>query len=333
MSEELLDLPILDELGAALLDGFRRREARRRRRRPALRAAALVAAAAIGAVVVLATQLGDGRLGAADASAAQVLQSAARAAAAQPVRLAGRGRYFYVRFRSSVLVPVGRHPTATIPTHASFDRQAVVTIETGESWSTTRAGEIESRLVSVRFPTPAARSRWLALGRPALYRAVISRREPAQVPPLGGVIPVAGRAPLTARALLHLPPNASALYARLFARSSAPVAIWFMQNLELYMISPRLQGGLYRALARVHGIVAVGAVRILDGRTGVALGARAPGGFEEEIVLDPHTGALLGDRAIVISRRATGLPVGTIRNQTVVIERGIAARAQPVPKP
>ena len=328
MSEEILDLPIVEELGAALLEGFRRREAGRLRR-PAVRAAALAAAAALGAGIVFATQLGDGRLGAANASAAQVLQSAARAAAAQPVRRPRPGQYFYVRFRSSVLVRVGRHPSASIPAHASFGRQAVVTIDTGESWSMARAGWLESRLVSVRFPTAAARARWLALGRPALDRALIAKHRPTQVPPLGAVIAVAGAAPLTARALLRLPPNPKLLYARLFARSSAPVAIWFMHNLELYLISPRLQGGLYRALARVHGIVAGGTVRTLDGRSGVALGARAPGGFEDEIILDPDTGALLGDRAIVISRRATGLPVGTVRDQTVVIERTVVSRPRP----
>jgi hypothetical protein len=331
MSEELLDLPILDELGAALLEGFRRREAGRLRRR-AVRAAALVAAAAIGAGIVLATQLGGGRLGAANASAAELLRSAARAAVARPVLLPGPGQYFYVRFRSSVLVTVRKHPSATIPTRAVFGPEAIVTIDTGESWSMTRAGEIESRLVSVRFPTAAARARWLALGRPALYRALIAKRGPTQVPPLGGVIPVAGAAPLTARALLRLPPNPKLLYARLFARSSAPVAIWFMHNLELYPIGPRLRGGLYRALARVHGIVAGGTVRTLDGRSGVALGARAPGGFEAEIILDPDTGALLGDRAIVISRRATGLPVGTVRDQTAVFERTITTRPRPLPK-
>ena len=59
MSEELANLPILEELGAQLVAGFRRRETGRLRR-PLVRFAALAVAAAVGAGAVLVSELGGG---------------------------------------------------------------------------------------------------------------------------------------------------------------------------------------------------------------------------------------------------------------------------------
>jgi hypothetical protein len=174
---ELEDLPILAELGDQLMAGFRRREARRL---PAGRLlAAVTAAAAITLVVVLAWGVGGSGFGSAEASAAQALRAAADAAARQPDSFPRPDQFFYIRWLTSGLEPVRTHADEPMPRADESLPKARVKIETWEWWSKRRVGEIRSQVLSVTFPTAAARSLWEKLGRPAL----------------GGVLPAAGIAP------------------------------------------------------------------------------------------------------------------------------------------
>ena len=327
MSEQLADLPIVEELGAQLVAGFRRRE-RGGLCRPAARIAVLAAAAALGAGVVLLTQLGGG--GPSAASAAQVLQTAARAAAAWPAHLAKPRQFFFVRWRTSVLLPIRRGATGLVPLKAFYGPHALVTIEEWNSWSFTRKGRTQTRVLGVSFPTAASRARWVAIGRPALYRGLVVVTRPQVIAPLGAnaeIIAIGARG-FTARQLLALPTKPKRLYRRVFESASAAQALDAVRTLDLYPIGPSLRAASFRALAMVRGIVVAGPARSLTGRSGVALGARDPSGtVEDELIIDPRSGAVLGERSITIDSRSDGLPLGTVRFQTAVITRTVTNAA------
>jgi len=111
---------------------------------------------------------------------------------------------------------------------------------------------------------------------------------------------------------------------------SAPDAINLLENVSFFPLRPQLQAALYRALALVPGIRSEGRARILGGRSGIALGARDTGGaVEDEIVIDPLSGLVLGFRTVSLGPRADGLPLGAVRGQIVVVERRITHTARP----
>jgi len=330
MSEELANLPIVEELGAALVAGFRRREAGRLRK-PALRAAALAVAAALGAGAVLATELGGADTSPAQA-AARVLGTLARAAEAQPVRLPGPKQFFFVEQRSTLLLPIRPSDAGAIPAHAFYGPDARVTIDSWVAWSPTRTGAVRVVLRSVTFPTPAARARWVALGKPPLYPTLSHSGRVQHVAAVGGRIPLARSRSLSVAQLLALPADPGRLYRKLFLGLPAVAAFDAATALNLYPLRPPVRAALYRALARVRGIAALGAARSPSGRAAIALGV-PDGGVEDEIILDPQSGALLGSRTVVLSTRSSGLVLGTVRSQTFVVARAITNRPAPPRSP
>jgi hypothetical protein len=332
MSEELANLPIVEELGAQLSAGFRRSESGRVKR-PAKRAVALALAAAIGAAAILATQAGDGGTTQAQAAAARLLGTVARAAARQPARLPGPRQFFFVEQRSTALLPIRAAGAGLLPTREFYGPRARVVIDTWVAWSPTRPGAVRTELRSVTFPTAAARARWVALGRPALSRALVLNARAQVVAAIGQRIPLAATRSLSVAQLLTLPTDAGKLYRIVFQRLSAAAAFNAATTLNLYPLRGPVRAGLYRALARVRGIVAVRNPQSLSGRTVVALGV-PDGGVEDEILLDPSTGALVGSRTVTRVSRSDGLALGSVRSQTYVVQRAITNRpAPPAQKP
>ena len=66
----------------------------------------------------------------------------------------------------------------------------------------------------------------------------------------------------------------------------------------------------------------------LTGASGEAIGTR-DGGVEDELIIDPRDGALLGAQTVTIDPRADGLPAGTIRSQTALVGWAIRNSAAP----
>jgi hypothetical protein len=319
MSEELADLPILEELGAQLVAGFRRREGGRLRW-PAVRVAALAAAAAIGASVVLVSELGGG--GTAQASAAQLLRAAANAAATAPARLPKPNQFLVVRWRTVYLAPVrtgGLTPLAISQLRAP---KAIVTEVGWDAWSATRTGETNGRVLSVTFRTPAARALWVRLGRPRLG----GQSGPMAIVP--GETLAIGRAGITPRQLLALPAKAHVIDRRLFAGAAAATVLDYVSAIDLYPIPPRLRAAVYRAMTLVPGIRVVGRARTLTGEIGIAFGAPA-GAVRADLIINPRTGLVLGNRTVVVDSAATGLPTGTVYFQQTVVERAITDSPRP----
>jgi hypothetical protein len=328
MSEELAKLPIVEELEAQLSAGFRRSESARVTR-PTKRVAALALAAAIGAAAIVATQAGDGGTAQAQAAAARLLGTIARAAERQPARLPGPRQFFFVEQRSTVLLPIrAGGPGLLLPAREFYGPHERVVIESWVAWSPTRAGAVRTVLRSVTFPTAAAHARWVALGRPALSRALVLNARAQVVAVIGQRIPLAATRSLSVAQLITLPADAGKLYRIVFARLSAASAFNAATTLNLYPLRAPVRAALYRALARVHGIVAIRNPQALSGRAVVALGV-PDGGVEDEILLDPSTGALIGSRTVTRASRSNGLAVGSVRSQTYVIRRAITNRAAP----
>jgi len=320
--DELAELPIVTELGEALLAGFARAEVRR----PRGRLAALALAAALAVTLAIVSTLGGAALRPAQASAATVLRSAADAAAAQPDRFPKAGQFYFVSSQARYLAPIRRDAVTPLPVRASVAPVAIVTLATWVAWSPSRSGRIRSVVRSITFPSAAARARWVSLGRPAL--APSDARE--RIAPTGGVIEIGGtHGALTVPAMLALPTRPTALYRALLAGQTAPQAVNIVLTMGIYPLPPRLRAGLYRALAMVRGLALRGRVRMLTGAVGVALGARDPDGLvEDEVVLDPHTGTLLGERSVAIAP-AQGLAAGTVRYESVIVARAITNRPAP----
>lgn len=82
-----------------------------------------------------------------------------------------------------------------------------------------------------------------------------------------------------------------------------------------------LRAALYQTIALIPGVDIVDNQATLDGRTGVALGrtepARGATAAREEIVIDPQTGLLIGERT-VSTVQIGDLPTGTVHRSTSV---------------
>jgi hypothetical protein len=81
-----------------------------------------------------------------------------------------------------------------------------------------------------------------------------------------------------------------------------------------------LRAALYRALALVPGVTIVENDATLDGRTGVALGYTEPARgsiWRDEIIIDPITGLVIGDRAVTLNDWED-IPAGTTLSWSTV---------------
>ncbi|ARC56960.1 hypothetical protein AS850_07695 [Frondihabitans sp. 762G35] len=73
-----------------------------------------------------------------------------------------------------------------------------------------------------------------------------------------------------------------------------------------------LRAALYEAAALIPGVTIEDGHATLDGSTGVAIGRTDPeGNTRDELIVDPDTGALVGQREVLL-RAEVGLPAGTV---------------------
>jgi hypothetical protein len=330
------DLPILRELGDDLKAAFRTappaaRSPRRMRRAQARRRSWLragVLAAAVGIVAVIAVVNFDGaQLSPATAKAAQVLRQAASAAESGSVAFPHDHQFYYVRSVATFLQPITAHPTT--PLREGQVRRllrALVTVQQRTWTSASRTGATETRLISVKFPTPAARKQWQQLGRPSLLAAPPG---PTAIGSLGRGRYLVGNIELTRRELLDFPTNPHAIYRRLLQAGHGSTAEVFTEIPDALRQSPqpaRLRAALYRTLALIPGVQYVGNRSAGPGRVGTAVALR-DGNVEDELIFNPQSSELLGERTIVIDAHAEGLPAGTIIASVAYLQRAVTDQA------
>jgi len=305
---DLDELPILRELRDDLAAAFIRETppARRPRWRWLLPAGGLCAAGAAAAALALTSGLDEGQVAPPPATAAALLRQAAGVALARPSELPAPDEFFYV------------HSLATNLTQNEG------------------AGAPDSRLVTTD------RRAWTSLERPG---RLLQRRSdginmtPTDVlGPLGGYH--VGNERLSRVKLLAFPTDPEAIIARL--RDGYVAGQGGSLYAELYVqigdalreqpAPPALRAGFYGALARIPGVVLLGAVTDRAGRTGQAV-ARTSDGVRHELVLDPGSSELLAERETLLDPRAAGvtLPAGTLITDTSYLDRRVMQGTDHVP--
>jgi hypothetical protein len=116
-----------------------------------------------------------------------------------------------------------------------------------------------------------------------------------------------GTASLTIPQVQKLPTDPAALTTRIEAAFSHDNGqTWVSQEVELVVsllrdapVSPELGAALYQALGRLPGIDVIGPRSDSLGRTGVAIGVADWIGIRRELIIDPQTGRLLGERQVL----------------------------------
>jgi hypothetical protein len=287
------------------------------RRRPT---PALVLTGAVAAAVVVAVALSL-RGGAANPSsaAAAVLQRAARAAAAAggPWQLRP-GEYWYVksyetRAGAQVADPSVRGGIRVIVNALSTtERQAWISVE--------RPGLDVRRITRpITFLSAAARQQWIRDGRPRQVDADTRW----QVPPDEFIQPY--------QQLLTLPSNVDALWKRLerYAGNGSTTS----RNAEMFTeigdllreqpIPPKVRAALYVAATRIPGIEMVGLTHDGIGRRALAVGF-IYGGIRQELLFDPHTYVLLGERSVIVQPPASyHVKPGSVKTGSTYVRFGI----------
>jgi RNA polymerase sigma-70 factor (ECF subfamily) len=135
--------------------------------------------------------------------------------------------------------------------------------------------------------------------------------------------------------LAGLPRDTGALRARLYADTAGqgPSADGeaFTSVADLLrsgLVPADLRAALYRVLATVPGVEITSATASVDGVRGVGLGRLEDGnGLRQEIVVDPGTGDLVGERTVAV-RAIDGLAAGTVldsRRSTRVLVDAVPA--------
>jgi RNA polymerase sigma-70 factor (ECF subfamily) len=89
-------------------------------------------------------------------------------------------------------------------------------------------------------------------------------------------------------------------------------------SLRTGVIPADLRAAMYKAAALIPGVVVADKQATLDGRRGVALGVSwAEGKFREDIIVDPATGLLIGERTMYLVAES-GIPANTAASWTAV---------------
>ncbi|GAA4586963.1 hypothetical protein GCM10023194_34580 [Planotetraspora phitsanulokensis] len=92
--------------------------------------------------------------------------------------------------------------------------------------------------------------------------------------------------------------------------------------------SPEIRAKAFRALADLPGVRGVGKVKSLDGRTGVGIAAEGKmidgsgATYEYQIILDPKTNKVIGDKQTIVGGTYRGLGPGTVLTEQSVMQAG-----------
>ncbi len=122
--------------------------------------------------------------------------------------------------------------------------------------------------------------------------------------------------------LAGLPRDPALLYDRLRAdapvndRGDAELLVYSADLLRTGLVPADLRVALYQTLARLPGLEITDSAANLDGRLGIAFGMNG-GGERQDIIIDPATGAFIGERQ-VLTRDQDGAPAGSTISFTSV---------------
>jgi hypothetical protein len=276
--------------------------------------AAAAAAAAVVVAVVAATGVGHEP----DASAAAALRQAAAKLAAAPAAELGPGQYWYVESQGHTMTTLVTSKDGSGP-----GINALMTTVHKEWIGRDGSGRIVRTDTDPQFVTPGDRQRWVDAGSPALGGG----------PPIDEAEPVGelsfpfGERSLTYEQLRALPsdPDALGRLVRDAAIQNGRSRAW--EELDLIAellrnspLSPAQGAALYQVAASLDGIELIEHEQDPSGRAGVGI-AVSDGGLRVELILDPETGVLLGDREVALED--SNVPAGTVIDAVSYVRSGV----------
>ncbi len=285
-------------------------------RRPRLR---LAAAAVCVAALLVALPIGIfGGGGKVQPAVAEVLRDAAEVAAIQEPVAPGPGQYLFTRSKSAYLSAVGYDPddpACRRPPCEATKTWSVLVPSVRESWISfdgSRRGRVRAVSGKPRFVSADQRAGWVAAGSPPLPRA--GQVEDSGLSG-GGMLDASGL-PTDPVELRHL------IEARKIRGVEGPpgeaetfTLIGDMLR-ETYLPSG-VRAAIYRLTAELPGVELLGEVHDPVGRpgTGIAFTDRKRG-TRHELIFDPETSALLGERESIVRsapygfKAPSGTPIG-----------------------
>ena len=88
---------------------------------------------------------------------------------------------------------------------------------------------------------------------------------------------------------------------------------WIAENLRGFGTNAEQRAALYEAAAMIPGVVVTDNAANVNDRTGVSIGrAEASDGLRHDIIIDPETGQLIGERAVLVDpTKESPFPLGT----------------------
>lgn len=261
-------------------------------------AAGIVAALVLGNVVGLA-----GWRGGADPAAADTLARAAAATIQNADPSVAPGQYLEVS-TLAVYSVIGPHSAYL----AHQDGQVYIPADRNDEW------------VWVRDPQTVAQTYGPASEKQAAQDGV----------PSGEIIRAARgefyNGPATGADLAALPRDPRQLLNYIYrvtagqGPSADGAALQFIADtLRTGVVPAELRASLYNAVAGIPGVTITDREATLDGRTGMAFGRDEGNGIRQEIIIDPTTGLLIGEREVILRDGVMpGVPAGQPMGWTAV---------------
>lgn len=290
-----------------------------------LRLAGVLAAAAAVLVALATLILGGG--GQVQPAVGQVLRAAASVAATQPAEPPpAPGQYFYTRSREAYLTTVGFNPYCnTHPCDREHPWEATrqwsaLTPRVRETWIAAD-GAGRARVVPARpeFLTPGQRRAWIAAGSPDLGSGQVEGFALSGQP----FLDTAG-----------LPTRPKSLRRLIEARKiplvdgppgEAETFTLVGDLLRNTYLPPAFRAALYRVAAELPKVELRGEVRDPVGRTGIGI-AFTKGRVRHELIFDPATSALLGEREVAARPLAElQVPAGTEIGSTTYLDSKVVS--------
>jgi hypothetical protein len=273
-------------------------------RRSRLRLVAVLAAVA-ALLVALPTLIlgGDGKV---QPALGQVLRAAAATAATQPAEPPpGPGQYFYTRSREAYLT------TSVEATRA----WSVLVPRIRQTWiAANGAGRARAVAAKPEFLTAGQRRAWKAAGSPHLGSGGVEDFALSGQPFLD-----TSNLPTESKALRRL------IEARKIPRVDGPPGeaetfTLIGDMLRNTYLPPAFRAALYRVVAELPKVELRGEVEDPVGRTGIGV-AYTKGSTTHELIFDPETSALLGEREVAAHRiPELQVPAGTETGSVTYLE-------------
>jgi len=302
-----------------------------------------IAASVVGAIVVAGLPVFDNSPTGASPAAAAVLNEAARnAGKARPVE-AHDGQYIYTRTHAWAMSAQPLYRDTDVPADTPPDQTAYHLSENvHEMWRPVDVNTMTLiRIVSglKRKPVRPRDEQYLKEAGVDLNAPPSTYLEPdPSKPSLKPNDPNPGTESAnpfvnpTPKTLATLPTGADTLLARVRKQAEGTgnsrdeaalsVIIGLFQNADL-LIGRDLRAALFRAAAKIPGIERGPSVN-LDGQRGIAIGrSEAVNGLREEIIIDPATSRVIGQRTVQVGQGSPAspendFPVGTVTGTSAI---------------